>query len=147
MKKKIFKIIIAVIVIGLALIAILAIRHKIYNNIEEDWELKIVPIYAKSPSNVVYLYKDSYIITNSFITNNWENIVHKRGKLTTKVNDELIAKIKEESNQEAKDGFYFYTVTLKNGEKLRLPPNTEVISEILEMINYDGTIWYATIYD
>ena len=147
MKNKIFKIIILVIIIGLALMAILAIRHKIYNNIEEDWELKIIPIYASQPSNVVFLYNDSYIITNSFITNSWENIVHKRGKLTSEVNNELIEKIKEEANQEAEDGFYFYTVTLKNGEKFRLPPNTEVISEILEMINYDGKIWYVTIDD
>ena len=130
MKKKIFKIIIAVIVIVVALIVISAIRHKTYNKIEEDWKLKIIPIYAKQPSNTVYLYKDSYIITNSFTISSWHNIVHKRGKLTSKVNEELIAKIKQEANHKTDEQYYFYKVILKNGEELFLTGNPEVIIEI-----------------
>lgn len=146
MKKKIFKIIIAVIVIVVALIVISAIRHKTYNKIEEDWELKIIPIYAAQPSNEIYLYKNSYIITNSFTSSSWQNIVHKRGNLTSEVNEELITKIKQEASQKTDiPYYYFYKVILKNGEELFLIGNPEVIIEIEKMINYDGTIWYATI--
>lgn len=149
MKRRKFKLLIVLISILLITITIFVIRHKIYNNIEEDWIIKISPNYLNSPANTVYLYKDSYIITHSFITNDWQDIVHKRGKLTYAVNENLITKIKKEAKQqiELEEIVLPYKVTLKSGEKLTLTNETEVINEIVEMINYDGKIWYATIDD
>lgn len=145
MKKKISKILILIIIAAVIVITIFAIKHKKYNNIEENWLIKISPNYLDSPPNAVYLYEDSYIITNCFTVSKWQNIVHKRGALTSEVNDNLIAKIKQEANKELVLGevALLFSVTLKSGEKLTLTADTEAINEIINMINYDGTIWYA----
>ena len=100
MKKKIFKILVLIMIILAIVITIFTIRKKTYNKIEENWLLKISPRYLNSLANAVYLYEDSYIITNCFTTSKWQNIVHKRGSLTKKVNDNLITKIKQEANKE-----------------------------------------------
>ena len=143
MKNKVSKVLILIIIALLIVITIFVIKHKKYNNIEENWIIKISPNYLKSPSNTVYLYEDSYIITNCFTVSKWQNIVHKRGSLTSKVNDNLIAKIKQEANKELEESALLFLVTLNSGEKLTLTSNTEVINEIINMINYNGTIWYA----
>ena len=149
MKKNIKRILIVIIIVLIVCITIFLIRHKIYNNIEDDWLFKISPNYLNSPPNTVYLYKDSYIITNSFIENKWQNIVHKRGELTSEIDEEFITKIKKEANQEVESGnvSLLYSVTLNTGEQLSLTANSEVIDELTKMINYDGKIWYTTIYD
>ena len=100
MKKKIFKILILIIIVLAVVITVFIIRQKTYNKIEENWIIKISPSYLNSPPNAVYLYEDSYIITNCFTTSNLQNVVHKRGNLTTEVNDSLLTKIKQEANKE-----------------------------------------------
>ena len=145
MKNKIFKILFLMIII---VITLFVVRHTIYNNIQDNWIIKISPNYLKQPPNAVYLYEDSYIITNCFTTSKWQNIVHKRGSLTKKVNDNLITKIKQEANKELEWGevALLFSVTLSSGEKLTLTADTESIDEIRNIINYDGTIWYAQDY-
>lgn len=145
MKRKVFKILILVI---LVVIAILFIKHKIYNKIEENWIIKISPNYLKQPPNTVYLYEDSYIITNCFTTTNWQNIIHKRGSLTSKVNDNLITKIKQEANKELELGevSLLFSITLNNSEKFTLTADSDAIKEIIDMIDYNGTIWYVQDY-
>ena len=143
--KKFFKILILIIIALVIVIIIVAIKHKKYNNIEENWIIKISPNYLKQPPNTVYLYEDSYIITNCFTVSKWQNIVHKKGSLTSEVNENLITKIKQEANKELEWGeiALLFSVTLSSGEKLTLTADTESINEIIDMINYDGTIWYA----
>ena len=143
MKKKISKILILIIIALVIVITIFAIKHQKYNNIDENWIIKISPNYLKQPPNTVYLYEDSYIITNCFTVSKWQNIVHKRGSLSSKVNENLITKIKQESNTEIEWNKFNLSVTLNSGEKLTLTADTESIEEIIDMINYDGTIWYA----
>ena len=147
MKKKILKILILIIIVLAIVITTFAIRKKTYNKIEENWILKISPSYLSKPPNAVYLYEDSYVITNCFTTSKWQNIVHKRGSLTNKVNDNLITKIKQEANQKLEKGevIRLFSVTLNSGEKITLTADTESINEILDMINYDR-IWYAQDY-
>jgi len=142
-KKKISKILILIIIALVIVITIFAIKHQKYNNIDENWIIKISPNYLKQPPNTVYLYEDSYIITNCFTVSKWQNIVHKRGSLSSKVNENLITKIKQESNTEIEWNKFNLSVTLNSGEKLTLTADTESIEEIIDMINYDGTIWYA----
>ena len=143
MKKKISKILILIIIALVIVITIFAIKHQKYNNIDENWIIKISPNYLGQPPNTVYLYEDSYIITNCFTVSKWQNIVHKRGSLSSKVNENLITKIKQESNTEIEWNKFNLSVTLNSGEKLTLTADTESIEEIIDMINYDGTIWYA----
>ena len=145
MKKKIFKILILIILVFVIVITLFAIKHKTYNNIEENWIIKISPNYLKQPPNTVYLYEDSYIITNCVTVSKWQNIVHKRGSLTSEVNDNLITKIKQESKKQLEKGevALLFSVTLNSGEKLTLTADAESINEIIDMTNYDGTIWYA----
>lgn len=149
MKKNIKKILMVVSLIVLLVIAIFLIGHKIYNNIDENWILKITPNYLNSPPNTIYFYKDSYIITNNFVENKWQNFVHKRGKLSSEISENLITKIKEEAKEEKKLGDIYleYIVTLKNGEQLTLTADMEAINELTKLINYDGKIWYTTIND
>lgn len=148
MKKKIFKILILIIIIFIIAITIFYIKHKIYNNIEENWIVKITPNYLNSPPNTIYLYEDSYIITNCFIVNYWQNIVHKRGKLTNKLNEDFISQIKCDANEkiENEEIRLLFSVTLNSGEELTLTANSISINEIVDMIDYDGTIWYAQQY-
>jgi len=143
--KKFFKILILIIIALVIVITIVAIKHKKYNNIEENWIIKISPNYLGQPPNTVYLYEDSYIITNCFTGSKWQNIVHKKGSLTSEVNENLITKIKQEANKELEWGeiALLFSVTLSSGEKLTLTADAESINEIIDMINYDGTIWYA----
>ena len=148
MKKKIFKILILIIIVLAIVITIFIIKNKKYNKIEENWIIKISPNYLNQPPNDVYLYEDSYIITNCFTTSKWQNIVHKRGALTSEVNENLIAKIKQEANKELEWGeiALLFSITLYTGEKFTLTADSEAIKEIINMIDYNGTIWYAQDY-
>mgnify|MGYP003316223946 CR=1 FL=1 len=92
MKNKIFKILFLMIII---VITLFVVRHTIYNNIQDNWIIKISPNYLKQPPNTIYLYEDSYIITNCNAVNIWKNIVHKRGSLSSTINEDLITKIKQ----------------------------------------------------
>ena len=143
MKKKILKILILIIIVFAIVITLFAIKHKTYNNIEENWIIKISPNYLKQPPNVVYLYEDSYIITNCYANSPWQNIVHKRGILSNKVNENLIIKMKEDATTDIQWNKLNLSVKLKSGEELTLTVDSEVINEIIDMIDYDGTIWYA----
>ena len=149
MKKNIKEILMVVLLVIVLIIVIFLIRHKIYNNIEENWIFKISPNYLNSPPNTIYFYKDSYIITNSFVENKWQNIVHKRGKLSSEITEDLIATIKEEAEKEKKsDDIYLeYIIMLKNGEQLTLTADMEAMNILTKLMNYDGKIWYTTIND
>ena len=70
-EKEILKILILIIIELTIGITIFVIKHKIYNKIEENWIIKISPNYLYQQPNTVYLYEDSYIITNCFTTSNW----------------------------------------------------------------------------
>ena len=148
MKKKIFRILILIIIIVIIVTTISVIRHIKYNNIEENWILKISPNYLNSPPNSVYLYEDSYIITNCFTVNSWQNIVYKRGKLTSKLDEKLILQIKNETSKELENEKIqlSFLVTLSNGENLTLASDSDALNTIINLIDYKGTIWYAQQY-
>ena len=137
MKKKNLIMLVIIILVFLIGVTIFVMKHKANNNIEEKWILKISPNYLDYIPNAVYIYEDSYIITNCTKT------IHKRGNLTDTIDtNNLISKIKQEANQELEMG-KFFSVTLQNGEKFNLTDNSEILNEIINMINYDGTIWYV----
>jgi hypothetical protein len=98
-----------------------------------------LPVYLSELSNEVYLYEDSYIITNSIANGN--NYINQKGKLKLKVTEDLITKIKNETKNI--DGFPMYKIILNSGEQLTLYSNTGVIKEIENMIAFEGAIWYA----
>lgn len=120
------------------------------NETNSDWIMEISPIFSNQPSNSVYLYEDSYVITNSIMYDDEDYINHK-GKLVTKVTEDLITRIKDESIKSAgMDGseedvmhFPMFIVKLKTGEELTLYTFEGVIMEIVNMMNYAGQIWYA----
>ena len=110
-------------------------------NNEDNWIVSISPIYLDSPANTVYIYQDSYVITNSYWFNESDRI-HKTGKLTSNFPQSLLSTIKNDESTDA-DSWSWYKVTLQSGDVTYLKKNSKFISEIEKLINYDGTIWYA----
>ncbi|MBQ7140087.1 MAG: hypothetical protein IJO32_01130 [Bacilli bacterium] len=133
------------------------IEEKHYQFISEDYEISIKPIYLYQTPNSLILYKNNYLITKSFDTSNYKNMIHHFNNYYIDINAIKNNIIKQDLKEEYLkcdvteiDGkleeacYVFYAVKFKNDDKeYYLNKDSSVLNDIINKLNYTDQIWYV----
>ncbi len=117
-------------------------EEKHFSFISEDYEMIIYPVYLKTPSNAITIYKNNYLVTK-IDSENYMDLIKYVGKHNLDLNS--IKDDIKKNNVNSLDVVPFYSVKIKGEESsYALLEDAEVIKIVNELTKQYGNIWYIS---